>query len=46
MAIEPGLVGVVDVVVEPADTADALVRVQGLFRAQLLALDPGLKLPF
>jgi predicted thioesterase len=24
MAIEPGLVGVVDVVVEPADTADAL----------------------
>ena len=29
-----------------ADNAEALVRIQDLFRSQLLALDPSLELPF
>jgi phosphomannomutase/phosphoglucomutase len=29
-----------------ADSEDALKRIQGEFRSQLLALDPELKLPF
>ena len=29
-----------------ADTAEALGRIQEIFRAQLLAVDPTLKLPF